>query len=294
MFPLTLQAQEASPTAMPYVSPYTWEGDIDAGAGRKLHAACYGEGPVTVVIETGGPDPLGGITAVAPVIPALPEALGTKVCAYDRANSGLSDAIPGPLRTIKDSAKDLAIVLASQEIGCPCLLVGASHGGAIALELLASDPANVAGMLLLDPVYPGSLGDYSALVTPGSPEAAQLDDMATGAWGENIDVAASYEGLSMPAAPATIPVEIIVHGVGNPPPCNYPVCTSPDFPMSKLEASWQAGEARLAVALGAKLSVDPNAGHDIAGDNPIAAIQAAGELIAAILDPATWATPIAS
>src|SRR5262249_52547317 len=154
----------------PYVSPYDWERDIDIG-GRSLHVACSGQGPITVVIEPGGPDELGGVRVFAPVVPLVPQALGTKVCAYDRANTGMSDTTSGGLRTMKDSAKDLESLLATDDLSCPCVIVASSMGGVIALDALADDASNIAGLVLLDPVYPGYMDDFFGLAAPGSPDA---------------------------------------------------------------------------------------------------------------------------
>ena len=87
------------------------------------------------------------------------------------------------------------------------------------------------------------------------------------------------------------PITVVTHGAGDPPPC-FPC--SEGFPIAQYEALWQAGQVAMADALGGKLVVAENTGHSIADENFGLVITVVTEVIAAVLDPTTWATPAAS
>jgi pimeloyl-ACP methyl ester carboxylesterase len=70
-------------------------------------------------------------------------------CAYDRANSGHSDRVE-QRRLGSAFANELHALLAAAEVDGPYVLVGASHGGLIAVLYAELYPEEVAGMVLLD------------------------------------------------------------------------------------------------------------------------------------------------
>ena len=73
---------------------------VDVG-GYKLHIHCLGTGSPTVVTENG----LGGSSPDWSLVqPAVSQT--TRVCSYDRAGAGWSEAGPGP-RTSQQIAKEL-------------------------------------------------------------------------------------------------------------------------------------------------------------------------------------------
>src|SRR5438093_2741748 len=116
---------------------------IDIG-GHRLHLWCTGTGTPTVVLDTG----LGGSSAgwgfVQPEVARF-----TRVCSYDRAGMGYSDAGPSP-RTTRRIARELAFLLDRTGIGGPLILVGASLGG-FTVRLFASEHSErVAGLVLVD------------------------------------------------------------------------------------------------------------------------------------------------
>jgi pimeloyl-ACP methyl ester carboxylesterase len=135
---------------------------VDVG-GHSLHIWCTGSGEPTVVLDTG----LGG-TAFdwGSVQPAVAEF--TRVCSYDRAGMGYSDAGPGP-RTARQIASELTALLDTSDIRRPVVLVGASIG-AWNVRLFASTHADrVAGLVLVDPRHEqqGSrLAEVEARETP--------------------------------------------------------------------------------------------------------------------------------
>jgi pimeloyl-ACP methyl ester carboxylesterase len=113
--------------------------------GRKLHFACAGRGAPTVILESGW-----GATAEAwfKVQPEL--ARQTRVCSYDRAGYGRSDEAPPP-RDAAAIAADLDHGLRAARIGGPLILVGHSAGALYVQAFALLRPADVVGMVLVDP-----------------------------------------------------------------------------------------------------------------------------------------------
>ena len=116
---------------------------VDIG-GHRLHICCTGEGTPAVILESG----LGGSSFdwgfVQPSVAGF-----TRVCSYDRAGMGYSDAGPSP-RTTGRIVRELALLLDRTGIGGQLVLVGASIGG-FTVRLFASEHAErVAGLVLVD------------------------------------------------------------------------------------------------------------------------------------------------
>ncbi|OBA84279.1 hypothetical protein A9W99_04975 [Mycobacterium sp. 1164966.3] len=118
---------------------------VDIGD-KVLCTRVMGHGP-TVVLEAGGTgegtsgDDFGG----------LEERLAAfaTVLTYDRAGSGRSDG--PPRRSVADMADDLHALLRSLGCATPVIIVGWSNGAIVAEMFAARYPANVAGLVLLDP-----------------------------------------------------------------------------------------------------------------------------------------------
>ena len=122
------------------------EGRFAVSAGYELVITCWGEGPPTIVLEPGHPDSghdqFGGT-------PFLEELASTqRVCVYDRAGEGASDAPPIERRDADDVVRDLHDVLAAADVEGPHLLVGASFGGMIVTHYAATYPDDVVGVVL--------------------------------------------------------------------------------------------------------------------------------------------------
>ena len=115
---------------------------VDIG-GYRLHLYCTGQGSPTVVLESG----LAG--------PALEWALvqqklekTTRVCSYDRAGLGWSEAGPMP-RTSQEMVNELHALLGNGGIEGPYVLVGHSLGG-FNVRLFAHEyPDETAGIVLV-------------------------------------------------------------------------------------------------------------------------------------------------
>jgi pimeloyl-ACP methyl ester carboxylesterase len=118
------------------------DGKFDVG-GHKLHLACKGSGSPTIVYLH-GLDPAGQASGEsAGAIPSLASAKH-RYCGYDRANTGSSDKVPGPLNG-ETSVADLHRLLQAAKIEPPYVLLGASFGGLIAHIYAATYPKEVGG-----------------------------------------------------------------------------------------------------------------------------------------------------
>jgi pimeloyl-ACP methyl ester carboxylesterase len=115
---------------------------------RRLALKCWGEGSPTVVIDAGSGS--SGITEYQdqPVVREL--VARTRVCAYDRAGLGSSDAAPVRKRGLDDAAGDLHALLAEASLSGPFVLVGSSGGGFNVYHHAGRYPGEVAGVVLLD------------------------------------------------------------------------------------------------------------------------------------------------
>jgi len=113
---------------------------VDVG-GRKLHIKCTGTGSPTVVLEAGG-----GAFAIdwALVQPRVAEF--TRVCSYDRAGLGWSDAGPS-YETVEQIVSDLHGLLQKAGEKTPYVLVGASIGGIYIRAYQHTHPAEVAALV---------------------------------------------------------------------------------------------------------------------------------------------------
>jgi hypothetical protein len=154
--------------------------------GYLLAYECAGTGSPTVILEAGYT--ASGISTYGPVIlPAL--AQHTRVCTYDRAGDGLSDARPASVRPLTGAtqARELHTLLRVIYVGPPYVLVGHSYGGMIIREFAALYPGQVAGMVLLD--------------ASSEPEVAVYDRLHAGPW---------IDGTVQPATNQKINIHITV------------------------------------------------------------------------------------
>jgi pimeloyl-ACP methyl ester carboxylesterase len=149
---LLLAALHATPAPTVNSEPYTHaQSRVDIGDGRHMNLYCIGNGSPTVIFDSG----LGVGSGTLPWNHVQPYvAQFTRACAYDRAGYGFSD--PGPLPRTSDAVvSDLHALLARAGIRPPYVLVAHSIAGLY--EPLFADryPAEVAGMVLVDPSAPG-------------------------------------------------------------------------------------------------------------------------------------------
>jgi pimeloyl-ACP methyl ester carboxylesterase len=116
---------------------------VDVG-GYRLHINCMGTGSPTVVVEAGWGDMSASWSWVQPEV-----ARTTRICTYDRAGMGWSEASPQP-RAAREYAKELHTLLAKANEPGPYVLVGHSMGGFTVIVYAHDYPAEVAGLVLVD------------------------------------------------------------------------------------------------------------------------------------------------
>ncbi|MFL6428834.1 MAG: alpha/beta hydrolase [Acidobacteriaceae bacterium] len=112
--------------------------------GHRMRIECMGSGSPTIVLDAGlGNDGLiwGGVQ------PTL--AKSTRVCSYDRAGFGWSDALPPP-RDADHIAAELHRLLAVAVIHGPIILMGHSISGLYIRDYATRYPAEVAGLIFVD------------------------------------------------------------------------------------------------------------------------------------------------
>ncbi len=117
---------------------------VDVG-GRRLHVNCTGSGSPTVVLEAGASSFAIDWSLVQPEV-----ARTQRVCSYDRAGSGWSDArqdVETPARVVADV--HAALTAAGEKP--PFVMVGASAGGIYVRMYQLEHPGNVLGLVLVDP-----------------------------------------------------------------------------------------------------------------------------------------------
>ena len=119
-------------------------GDIYLVNGHEMHMVCTGSGSPTIVLDAG----LGNDTLIwGGVQPVL--ALTTRVCAYDRAGFGLSEALPAP-RDADHIAGELHELLTQAKVTGPIVLMGHSIAGIYVRDFATRYPAEIAGIVFLD------------------------------------------------------------------------------------------------------------------------------------------------
>lgn len=134
--------------------------------GRRIHLHCAGRGAPTVVFTAG----LGAWSATwAKVQPEV--ARITRTCAWDRAGFGLSDGDAGAAQTVSRTTDDLERALGVAGETGPYLLVGHSAGAHEMLTFADRRRAEVAGVVLVDPVRPHDVAREAA----AGPKAAAAD-----------------------------------------------------------------------------------------------------------------------
>lgn len=158
----------AAPPAPPPAAPPTLpEPPAPAGAlvdvgGYRLHLECVGAGSPTVVFEAGA---IATRHAARKVQYAL--STETRVCSYDRPHTivpvpSASDPRPVSVPSTSETfARELRTVLATAGERGPYLLAGASFGGLLLAAYLARYPDDVAGLVFLDAVGPGSVAGFA-------------------------------------------------------------------------------------------------------------------------------------
>jgi pimeloyl-ACP methyl ester carboxylesterase len=119
---------------------------VDIG-GRKMNLYCSGQGATTVVFDAPSGEAGWNWFKVQPEV-----AKHTRACVFDRAGLGFSD--PAKRRnTAENVVEDLHKLLAGAGIKPPYVMVGSSLGGANVQVYAYRYPAEVKGLVLVEPQH---------------------------------------------------------------------------------------------------------------------------------------------
>ena len=138
--------------------------------GRSLAFRCSGSGSPTVLLEGGWAASSLAWSKVERLVAPM-----TRVCSYDRAGMGLSDPGPAP-RDGTAIARDLDEGLRALKIAGPFVVAGHSAGGLYVRLFADRRPADVVGMVLVDPSVEYQDKRLSAVFGPGAGSIAGLRD----------------------------------------------------------------------------------------------------------------------
>ena len=205
-----------------------------------------------VVFQSGLGD---GMQPWAAVMERLPPTVSS--LAYDRPGYGSSGPVPDLPRDPCHIARELRETLRSANVLPPYLLVGHSLGGQYQYAFARLFPADVAGMVLLDPTHPDH---WSEMQLHAPHLAATVNGLKTVAFSAamkaEFDGQASCLESRQPLA-ARVPTRILVR-------TRHDLTETPAFRtmVKKLEANW------LSIVPGATLRPVEGAGHYIQKDKP--------------------------
>lgn len=272
-------------------------GTLYAIADTSLHLHCTGAGAPTILLDAGLAGNYLDWSLVQPLV-----ALRYRVCAFDRAGAGFSARTERP-RDAVHMTQELHLVIAAAQLQTPLILVGHSFGGLLALAHAQTWPADIAGLVLLDPVHPqqfrrfaaagvdlptepllvlGRTGGLAALY--GLPEA--LYPLALSLAGETrarVFIVREMRGMAaladwVDARPLPrLPTRILLHGNRE---------WDGPYPDGRMENLWTVMQGELAASLGAPGPlIIARSGHQLALDAPQAVADAIAALAVSLAKP---------
>jgi pimeloyl-ACP methyl ester carboxylesterase len=175
-------------------------GLVDVG-GYRLRIECTGSSAPTVILDS-------GLNTTQDAWDAVKGTLGgsVRVCSYDRAGLGRSEAGPKP-RTSQQIVDELHRLLINGRVPGPYVLVGHSFGG-LNVRLYASEhPEQVAGLVLVEPAHEDQYLRFAALMLPASAEE-YLRHEGGGNY-EGVDLLKSAEQVRAAPPPPPVPSVVI-------------------------------------------------------------------------------------
>lgn len=122
---------------------------VQVEAGRTINLFCMGHGAPVVLLNAGLGDSSLSWRQVQGTL-----SKNTRVCAFDRAGYGFSDPARRP-STVQSAVDDMVALIDEADLGSPIVLVAHSLGGMQALLFALEKPQRLAGLVLVDPSYPG-------------------------------------------------------------------------------------------------------------------------------------------
>ena len=244
---------------------------IAAGA-LRIHVSESGTGP-TVVFESGMGEEIATWNDVRPEITKFAHTI-----AYERPGLGSSQATSSP-RTVTQMAEDLHTILHAANAPSPYILVGHSLGGAIVQVFAHRYPAEVAGVVLVDPEDVRLLNKLHAQMSPQDWEARRkaldqaIPNLSPAQQAELHTVERGQDEVT-PALPLPhVPLTVLTGTLKN-----------PSFPGNPLEQDLKLAMHNDLVAAtpGAKHILVPTSRHYIQNDAPQAVVQAVRDMVSQV------------
>jgi pimeloyl-ACP methyl ester carboxylesterase len=140
---------------------------IDVGE-HRLQLYCVGAGSPTVILEAGGGNPWISWYKVQPRVAEF-----TRVCSYDRAGLGWSDAST-QAPTALEIATELHTLLGKAGIQGPYVMVGHSLGGMYVRMYQSRYPSEVVGLVLVDSSHPDQMERFPPALTKNAGSAGRV------------------------------------------------------------------------------------------------------------------------
>ena len=235
---------------------------VDIGD-RSLLLRCRGSGGPTVVLEAGLADDLSTWDAVQESVSAR-----TRVCAYNRANIGVSDAAPKP-RTTTDMVDDLEHLLAAADEPPPYVLVGFSFGGLVVQQFAATHPDDVAGVVLVESNHPDEQRQFESHLTR---RQIREDRAEVAGNPEGADVFSSFDEVRSAGPLPDVPLVVVTAGV----PEEWPPGWNPRV-FNRLRSRQQADLATLVP--GGRQMFARQSGHRVPDEQPEVVVRALDDVL---------------
>jgi pimeloyl-ACP methyl ester carboxylesterase len=248
---------------------------------RRLVLTTSGHGSPLVVLEA-------GLGAESEEWGAVQRALAmhARVCRYDRAGRGASDAAVSPRRPA-DLVGDLHTMLRRAELAPPYVLVGHSFGGLLVRLFAQWHRADVAGLVLVDAMHQSQFDVFGRSFPPprvGEPPALrETREFWSGGWRdprstrEGIDLVAACAQAGAVASLGDLPIQVLSAGTF----LRQPLL--PEVLRPRLQDQWD-GLQRTFLGLSSRTTQTRvvASGHFMQRDAPEAVVAAVLEVLAAV------------
>jgi len=199
-------------------------------------------------------------------------------------------------RPALDSVQDLHALLQAANVPGPYVFVGHSYGGMLARLYASTYPIEIVGMVLVDAfsegledqMTPDQWTAYEEIFQPVPDALAGYEDLEF----TDLDLSVSQVREATSSSPLLpLPLVVLSRGQVMEMPSELPGGLTGE----RLEQAWTVEQDRLASLLpDARHVIARESEHYIQLQQPELVIEAVREVVAAVRDPYSWATPAAS